>query len=325
MIIRRKHTGSFAVIPNATANDDRLAADSLGVLAYLLTKPSDWTVLVADIRKRFGIGRNRVYAILKELAATGYVQRTQARTDAAKQFTAIEYVVYDMPQPEKPSVGNGDMVSPMEETRATEPQPENPVAASPEAKSGVIIEPLPENREAGSVWGNGEAASPFTVYGKRAHILKTDSTKSPSERNSAPDGAGATAPSVSAKVWKEGLDLLNALPSKPNRSIIGKWLKRTPSEEGKEKLLGMIRAAAKAGTGDPVGYVTAAINREYPPPPNPKTFDAVTWHRNHDAAIKTMAWSSAWGPPPGKKGCLMPPELITRQLTQALATRRIAA
>ena len=301
MIIRRKHTGSFAVIPNATANDDRLAADSLGVLAYLLTKPSDWTVLVADIRKRFGMGRNRVYAILKELAATGYVQRTQARTDAAKQFTAIEYVVYDMPQPE------------------------NPVAASPEAKSAVTPEPLPENGEAGFVRENGEAASPFTVYGKRAHILKTDSTKSPSERNSAPNGAGGKPPSVSAKVWKEGLDLLETLPSKPNRSIIGKWLKRTPSNEGKEKLLAMIGAARAAGTGDPVSYVTAALNREFPPPPNPRTFDATTWHRKRDAAIKTMAWSSAWGPPPGKKGCLMPAEFITLQLTQALASRRIAA
>ena len=80
MIIKRKHTGSFAVIPNITANDLHLKADTLGVLVYLLAKPADWSVSIADLRKRFGIGRDRVYAILLELEKTGYIGRVQSRS-----------------------------------------------------------------------------------------------------------------------------------------------------------------------------------------------------------------------------------------------------
>ena len=42
MIIKRKHAGSFAVIPNITANDVQLKADTLGVLVYLLAKPAEY-------------------------------------------------------------------------------------------------------------------------------------------------------------------------------------------------------------------------------------------------------------------------------------------
>ena len=145
------------------------------------------------------------------------------------------------------------------------------------------------------------------------------------KEQSASAEAGAAAPSVSKLIWDEGKNLLNTSSSQPNPSIIGRWLKRTASHEAKEKLLGMIRAAAKAGTGDPVGYVTAALNREFPPPVDPKTFDPATWKRNAQAALKTKAWSAAWGPKPGAKGCLMPAQFVTAELIRALPERRIAA
>ena len=74
MIIRRKHSGSYAVIPNTVSDDENLKADTLGVLVYLLAKPEDWKVIVADLRRRFHIGRDRVYAIIVELQKAGYVQ-----------------------------------------------------------------------------------------------------------------------------------------------------------------------------------------------------------------------------------------------------------
>jgi hypothetical protein len=286
MIIRRKHKGNFATIPNSTANDDRLGVDALGILVYLLAKPSDWTVLVTDLRRRFHIGRDRVYAILKELESNGYVQRNQSRSDESKQYKTVEYVVYDCPVK-------------------------------------VEGEPLPEMPESAEYDATEGAASVFAVSGISGHILKTDSTKPSTKEHSASNEAGADAPSVSKRVWKEGRELLNNSSSKPLPSIIGKWLKRTPSEEHKEKLLGIIRAANRAGTADPIAYVTKALDQEFPPAPEPKLFDATTWQRNCQAAIKTNAWSQAWGPPPGKKGCVLPPELITPQLTRALSERKI--
>ena len=179
----------------------------------------------------------------------------------------------------------------------------------------------------------GDTMSPFTAERVTSTTEKGD-TMSPnpslplstlsSKERSASNEAGADAPSVSSKVWKEGLDLLKDLPSKPNRSIIGKWLKRVSSTEGKEKLLAMIRTAARAGTAEPIAYVTKALDRDYPPPPDPKGLDAVDWQRNAQAAIKTKLWSEAWGPRPGRPGCLLPPCLIDA-VAKALSERRVTA
>src|SRR5580765_4488965 len=101
MIIRRKHSGSFAVVPNITANDEQLSIEALGLLVFLLSKPSDWQVNVANLRMRFGIGRDKVYAILKALEAAGYVRKEQSRAVENNQFRVVEYVVFDTPEAAK--------------------------------------------------------------------------------------------------------------------------------------------------------------------------------------------------------------------------------
>ena len=308
MIIKRKHSGSYAIIPNATADDERLAADTLGTLVYLLAKPEDWKVIVADIRRRFHIGRNRVYAIMQELEAGGYVQRTQNRA-AHSRWGDTEYLVFDCPQA---IAGDANM----------------PGEADVVANVPLPDPPLPQNGD--TVKPQQITASPFTVYRqtaspKRGHILSTKSTNSlRGEKPSAE--AGADTPSVNQEVWKEGIDLLKTTSPNPNRSIIGKWLKRASTKkDGKEKLLAMIRAAAKAGMLDPVAYIAKAVDSEFGPLPQPKKFDQATWERNILAAIKTKDWPLAWGPLPGQKGCLIPAELITDELTTALAGWRAAA
>ena len=131
-------------------------------------------------------------------------------------------------------------------------------------------------------------------------------------------------PSISAMVWSEGKALLSCL-SKPNHSIIGKWLKRTPSDESKEVLLRIIRSAADAGTADPVSYVSKALAEAFPPPPDPKTFTPNDWQRNCRAAIKMGQWSANWGPAPGKPGCLVPVDLVTSRLVKAVQGGRTSA
>ena len=238
----------------------------------------------------FGIGRDRVYAILRQLETAGYVRKTQPKKDQSKQFCAVEYIVFDTPEA---------------------------------AKSEDLPAPLPENTDAGVSMGYEEAASVFAVSGKQGHIQKTESTKPLRGENSAE--AGAEAPSVTSKIWKEGRELLKQSSSQANPSIIGKWLKQVPTTEGKEKLRAAIRAAVLAGTGDPIAYVTAALAKEFPPLPDAKSFDAVKWALIQRAAIKTKDWSASWGPAPGRKGCAMPSFLITAELTNALNTRKIAA
>ena len=290
MIMKRKHSGSFAVVPNITANDSQLSIDALGLLVFLLSKPNDWQVNVANLRKRFEIGRDRVYAILKQLETAGYVRKSQSKKSKSNQFCTVEYIVFDTQEA---------------------------------AKSDEIDEPLPENTDAGISIAYEEAASVFPVSGKQGRIQKTDITKPIEGEKSA--NAGASAPSETSQIWKEGRELLKQSPSQANLSIIGRWLKRVPTPEGKAKLRAMMRAAVEAGTGDPVSYVTAALAKEFPPLPSAKTFDVAKWQLIQRAAIKTKDWSEAWGPPPGRKGCAMPQHLVTNELTAALSARKIAA
>ena len=287
-----------------------MSADALGALVYLLAKPGDWKVIVADLRRRFDLGKDRAYSILKELERVGYVKRFQNR-GAGHKFAAYEYVIYDGPEA-------------MSQDAALDGR-----------------EPLPENQEA--VKPQQNPASVFTGYGgaasgKSGHILSTKSTNSLRGENSAE--AGAETPQEGFKrsetliytlnqprgLERKVFELLKTTSLNPNRSIIGKWLKRASTKkDGKGKLLGMIRAAAKAGTLDPVAYIAKAVDSEFGPLPQPKQFDLATWQRHTEAAIKTKDWPQAWGPLPGQKGCLIPAELITAELTAALAGWRAAA
>lgn len=120
-IVRRAQHKEFSVIPNTTLNDRRLSWEALGMLAYLISKPTDWQVRVADLTQRPGTGRDRAYRILDELAQNGYVQRRQLQ-GAGGRFCGWEYLVFDEPQ--------------------EAPLPENPYTAQP-----YTAQPYTENQE----------------------------------------------------------------------------------------------------------------------------------------------------------------------------------
>lgn len=113
-IVTRRRSDKFAIIPNAVAEDTRLTFEARGVLCYLLAKPHNWQVSVDDIRKAGGIGRDKVYRILKELLEAGYLRRAIHRDHAGK-VTETEYTIFDEP------------------IRDEKPLPENPDTAEPEA------------------------------------------------------------------------------------------------------------------------------------------------------------------------------------------------
>ncbi len=289
MIIRRKVNRHFTTIPNEPITDEGLNFEALGLLTYLLSRPDNWRVCVEHLKGRGSIGRDKAYRLLVDLMHRGYVIRQQARDAESKQFGAYEYIVYDEPQKaeqEKPLPENPETAK----TDKTEPLPEKPLPA----------EPYPANQD-------------HNKYCKITNTLR---------EHSASGEAGAEAPSASANAWKEALELLSTsdLPEPKKRSLIGKWLKQAPSDEGKEKFRAIVAAGRKAGTGDPIPYIEAAMDRAFPPPPDPKKFQAADWEPRVQSAISFGKWSPQWGPAPGKRGCLIPPEMISQQLVSALAT-----
>ena len=56
-IIKSSLKDNYSVMPNDLINNDRLDADSLAVLVYLLSKPSNWIVKPTNIQNRFKYGK----------------------------------------------------------------------------------------------------------------------------------------------------------------------------------------------------------------------------------------------------------------------------
>ena len=63
----KKHTNNFVVIDKGFLDDDRLSFKAKGILAYLLSKPNDWKVIVGNLVAQSKDGKASVYAGLKEL------------------------------------------------------------------------------------------------------------------------------------------------------------------------------------------------------------------------------------------------------------------
>lgn len=97
MIIRRKHTANFTTIGNALFNDERLAADEVGVLAYLLSRPQDWEVRRPALMRRWKIGREATKRIMTNLIRTGWCFAVVTRL--GNGTVHIVYEIRDEPGP----------------------------------------------------------------------------------------------------------------------------------------------------------------------------------------------------------------------------------
>ena len=69
MIIRRRHTKNFTVIPNAIHEDDRLSLEARGLLEFLLSRPPNWESRHDALRRKFHLSRQRLDILLKQLMA----------------------------------------------------------------------------------------------------------------------------------------------------------------------------------------------------------------------------------------------------------------
>lgn len=101
-IVRAPRDGEnpYCMIRRATLQDDSLSYEARGVLAYLLSKPRNWRVVIADLMRGGSVGRDKVYRILRELEARRYVERHPIRKDG--KWAGFEYYVFETPLPEKP-------------------------------------------------------------------------------------------------------------------------------------------------------------------------------------------------------------------------------
>lgn len=93
-----KRDNPYVMIDHRPLNDPNLSWQAKGILAYLLSKPDDWTVVIADLEKRATNGRDSVKSIMKELERKGYIERRRIRDPETGRFSHMETIVYELPQ-----------------------------------------------------------------------------------------------------------------------------------------------------------------------------------------------------------------------------------
>jgi len=96
-----KFTGSFSteesgcvILVNKTIQSIT-NLNAAGVYAYLSTKPPTWIINPTEIRRHFGIGRDKVYSSLNALMDLKLLSRTDIRHNG--QFTCFEYKLHLRP------------------------------------------------------------------------------------------------------------------------------------------------------------------------------------------------------------------------------------
>ena len=96
MIQRSARTGNFTILGNGIFTDNALSFEAMGLLAYLLSKPDNWSIHPRALSKategsdqRRGMGK--IYDLLNVLIAAGYVVRFKRANGE------VDYIVYDEP------------------------------------------------------------------------------------------------------------------------------------------------------------------------------------------------------------------------------------
>jgi hypothetical protein len=90
LIIRRHHTANFTTIGNALFDDERLQADEVGILAYLLSRPDNWEVRRPALMRRWKIGRDALRRIITNLVRHGWATACRKRLDNGTYYTIYE-------------------------------------------------------------------------------------------------------------------------------------------------------------------------------------------------------------------------------------------
>ena len=115
-VFRVERNKGYTVMSNHHLRNKELTLKAKGLLSQMLSLPEDWDYTLAGLSQ---INRESIDAIrtaIWELEKAGYIKRQQGR-DAKGKMTAIEYTIYEQPQPPDdtpPGLDNPTLENPMQ-------------------------------------------------------------------------------------------------------------------------------------------------------------------------------------------------------------------
>ena len=128
-VFRVERNKGYTVMSNHHLRNKELTLKAKGLLSQMLSLPEDWDYTLAGLSH---INRESIDAIrtaVWELEKAGYITRRQGRDEKGK-MTAIEYTIYEQPQPpllDNPTLENPTPGEPILENPTTDkPTTENP-------------------------------------------------------------------------------------------------------------------------------------------------------------------------------------------------------
>jgi len=86
------------MIDKRVLEDTRISYKAKGLLAYLLSRPPDWKVMMEDLINRSTDGREAVQSALKELEACGYAQLVACAGGQGNTFAGKRWIVAESPE-----------------------------------------------------------------------------------------------------------------------------------------------------------------------------------------------------------------------------------
>lgn len=155
MIRRAKSRHRYTSVSNAVVEDVTLSWGARGLLLYLLSKPDHWQVKPAAIVSQGPLGRDGVYALLRELKEAGYIVMRRLADGSTS------YTVFDSPQ-------DAELGEPTSENQQ-EPETEFPDEGGP---------------------SSGKAISGKAISGNSARLVNTEKAVN-TEKEREPNGADA--------------------------------------------------------------------------------------------------------------------------------------
>lgn len=158
--IRVQKNKDYSVINNTGLNDSNLSFKAKGILAYLLSKPDNWTCQVQDLSKNSTDGRDAIYSGLKELRTNGYLIKRPIRIKG--KVSEWEEILFETPNTEAISIYK-------------EQEIKNETAALKRAETikKKKINPLTENTDV-DLTISGKSVNGNTVNEKAVNITNTN-------------------------------------------------------------------------------------------------------------------------------------------------------
>lgn len=104
-IVRVEKNSNYTVMSNAHLRDERLSLKAIGLLSKILSLPENWDYTIAGLTHICTEGKAAVATAIRELEATGYIERRQLRTPDGS-FGGNEYIVRESPLTDFRSAGN---------------------------------------------------------------------------------------------------------------------------------------------------------------------------------------------------------------------------